>query len=75
MTLRFKLLLALLALAATVSLASYMLSNTRLELSGSGLEDGNLSVETELPNASCQKVLKRQFPFVEFKCTEKIEGE
>jgi len=75
MTFRLKLLLVLLALAVIFSLASYMLSNTRLELSGASLEDGSLSVETELPNAKCQKVLKRQFPFVTFKCAEKIEGE
>lgn len=70
MTLRLKFLLSLLALLLTVSLAVYLLANTRLELKGSGLEDGSLSIETNLPNATCQKVLKPQFPFVTFDCSE-----
>ena len=75
MTLRLKLFLSLLILVAIISLASYMLANTSLELKGSGLENGSLRVETVLPNATCQKVLKRQFPFVKIACSEKAEGE
>ena len=71
MTLRLKLLLSLLVLTLLISLAGYMLANTRLAITGSGLKDGSLSVETTLPNATCRKVLKRSFPFVELQCSEK----
>lgn len=71
MVLRLKILLSLLILAALVGVAFYTLSNTRLELSGSSLQDGSLTVETNLPNAKCRKVLKRSFPFVELECHEK----
>lgn len=54
--------LGLLALAASV------IANTRFTLDGATLQSGEVTVETDFPNARCAKTLKRTFPFVSFRC-------
>ena len=67
--------LLLIGLVSAILLGVYLLSNARLELQGSSLEDGALKLETQLPQATCSKVLSRTFPFVKLTCEPKSEPE
>ena len=58
-------------------LATILLSQTRFSVHGSTLENGSVTLETTLPNASCKKVLQSNFPFITFVCAQKaspLEG-
>ena len=57
-------------LALMFGLAAVLLSRTRLELSGRGLEDGRLEVETNLPLLTCRKTFLSTFPFVTLECKD-----
>jgi hypothetical protein len=60
-------------LAVFVALAFSLANNSRFSLSGSSLQDGEATVETELPNATCRKVLRLGWPPVRLECEEKEE--
>lgn len=61
----------LLAIAAFVTLAVSLARNSSFSLSGKGLQDGEATVETELPNAKCKKVVRLAWPPVRLECKEK----
>jgi hypothetical protein len=63
------------ALVFALLFGAYLLGNSKLELQGSSLAAGSLKVETELPQATCSKVLTRDFPFVKLNCEQKAETE
>lgn len=68
------LLAVLAALALLAALAAWILGNTRFELATARGEGGALTVETELPAATCRKVLTAEFPWVRFECDERSGG-
>ena len=63
-----RILLGVVLTLALLSLAVYLFGNTRLNVQGSNLADGSLSLETQFPNATCRKILTLDFPFVKLKC-------
>lgn len=58
-------LFASLALAAATWVGALVVGNTRLSLAA---EEGSLAVSTDLPLATCSKVLTAEFPWVRFAC-------
>ena len=71
---RLKLLGGILACLALIALAAVLLSQTRLTVQGSTVDDGSITLDTALPNAKCKKVLQTDFPFVTFACEQKSEA-
>lgn len=63
----------LVGLALLAALAVWVLGNTRFELDAAAGADGELTVETSFPAATCRKTLSREFPFVRFRCDETVE--
>lgn len=53
-----------------IALMSYILGNTKLDASSLLQDDSSLTVETQFPNANCQKKLSASFPFVTFSCVQ-----
>jgi hypothetical protein len=70
---RYGLMVVILIIA--VALAIYIFSNTTLHLSGSSLENGEFSMESEFPNATCRKVIQFGFPPIKLECEEKEDSE
>ena len=63
-----RILLGVVLTLALLSLAIYLFSNTRLQVQGSSLDEGSLSLETQFPNATCRKIFTLNFPFIKLKC-------
>ena len=63
-----RILLGILLALALLSLMVYLFGNTRLDVQGSGLDDGSVTFETQFPNAACRKTFTAQFPFVGLEC-------
>ncbi len=57
------------------TLAVYLANNSQLSLSGSSLQNGEATVETDMPNARCKKVVRLAWPPVRLECEEKEELE
>jgi hypothetical protein len=70
-----KVALILLGVVALTLLAFYIATNSQLSLTGSGLQNGEATVETDLPNATCKKVVRLAWPPVRLECEEKEELE
>ena len=64
-------LVIVLGIAGFIAIAFSLASNSRLSISGSSLEDGEATVETDVAGATCRKVLKLGWPTVKLECEEK----
>jgi hypothetical protein len=64
-------LVVILGVIALIALAVNMASNSELSLTGSSLQNGEATIETDLPNATCKKVLRLAWPPVRLECEEK----
>jgi hypothetical protein len=65
-----RILLLVIGLALLTVLVFSLTRNTHLSVDAEGGGGGTLTVETTLPNATCQKVLTTTFPFVKIRCQE-----
>jgi hypothetical protein len=63
----------ILGLAGFVALAFSLATNSRFSISGSSVQDGEATVETDLPNVTCRKILRLGWPPVRLECEEKEE--
>jgi uncharacterized membrane protein YjgN (DUF898 family) len=63
----------ILGIVVSISLAITIASNSRMSLTGSGLQNGEAHVKTDLPNATCKKVVRLAWPPVRLECEEKEE--
>ena len=68
-----RILLGVVLALALLGLAVYLFGNTRLNVQGSSLDDGSLSLETQFPSATCRKILTFDFPFVKLECEKTPE--
>lgn len=64
-------LVIVLGIAGFIAIALSIANNSRLSISGSNVQDGEATVETDLPNATCRKVLRLGWPPVRLECEEK----
>jgi hypothetical protein len=64
--------LAVLVLAV---IAFYVANNSRFKLTGPSLQNGEATVATDLPNATCKKVVRLAWPPVRLECEEKEPSE
>lgn len=64
-------LVVILGVIALIALAVNIASNTRFSLTGSNLQNGEATVQTNLPNATCKKVVRLAWPPVRLECEEK----
>ncbi len=60
----------ILILLSIIGFAIYIAQNTDFNLSGSSLENGQATFETDFPNATCRKVLQFGFPPLRLECKE-----
>jgi hypothetical protein len=61
----------ILGITVFIALAINIANNSRVSLTGSSLQNGEATVETDLPNATCKKVLKLAWPPLKLECEEK----
>lgn len=66
-----KVALVVLALFVLALIAFYIATNSQIALTGSSLQNGEATVATELPNATCKKVVRLGWPPVRLECEEK----
>lgn len=67
--LKRRLFLGFIGLALLLSLASYVLKNTKIQIQSSDTGMSSIGISTQFPEATCQKSLKASFPFVQFHCS------
>ena len=65
-----RIILLLISVTLLTAIALSLTRNTRLGIEETNGASGALTVETTLPNATCQKVLTTTFPFVTIRCKE-----
>jgi hypothetical protein len=61
----------ILGVIAFTALAANLAHNSELSLTGSSWQNGEATVATDLPNATCKKVLRLGWPPVKLECEEK----
>lgn len=71
---RFALILGFILLGLAIfSLGLYLFQHSQISIGETS--DEGLSVRSHFPQADCQKTISAKFPFVRFKCEEKLEPE
>jgi hypothetical protein len=61
----------ILGVIAFIVLVVNIARNSEISLTGSNLQNGEATVETDLPNTTCKKVLRLAWPPLKLECEEK----
>ncbi len=69
----WRLLAVILGVIILVALTINVASSSSFSWSGNGLQNGEATIQTDLPNATCKKVVRLAWPPVKLECEEKLQ--